>query len=1117
MLSTNGKPGFVGESSNGSVKRENVESAEGETSVKRRPSEDDENAKDRSVKEGSVNSENGGLSMPASSSAADAMSDDNETGNPTEQQHEHDEAETSTANEEPAIPSGSVNGWESPPQDAVNGIIQPRVIPPVGKPTRHTNQLEFIAKEVLKPVRSHKHAWPFLKPVDAIKLNIPDYHKVIKRPMDLNTIEQRLKNIYYYSADDCLRDIQTTFTNCFLYNEESETGVYAMGKSLEQLILSKLNKIPQEEHEIPRPTMKRPAAKGSKKIGARTSGHSESVARSIGASRESSIQRGLPDSSSSVPAPSSSGLPSGSDVMPPNEAIARPSKVQKGVKRKADTTTSFDEETTKIPPKRDVRPSKRTAPPPIDYTQLKPRYKGKFNEQMKYCQKILTELLNKKSRNCTTFAWPFYEPVNPEALGLSDYFDYIKNPMDLSTIKKKMDARQYATIAEFRDDIILMLNNCFLYNPEDQPVNQCGKQLKAFFESKWNKMPEEIEEPTVSASTSAAGSSIVLKEEKPVIVSPTSKVAKNLPSPSAIIGNLKHIDDDDQIELILLEVQAEQSRVNDVLSKLQQHSKELLELKFKRREARSQGKSLPVLTQDMHSHIKSSLGAPLVMHSPPVSKSFPSVPKLVHTAPVASIQGDSKLQKRPPGRPKVPKDHHSMHTEPALPTVPHHAPAPEAIYPPIEQKISPAVPVVMPPDQTVPGPSKVKPPPSRGDDYMFNSDDEHSSEPMTYEEKRHLSLSINKLPGDCLTKVVSIIESREHLKDFNPEEIEIDFETLKPTTLRELEAYVKACLDKKSRKSNVPKTPSEIQSKKKELESKLQTLGGPPQTPGKLANGDRATTSRNLPPQGRQVRPGDASSSESSSSGSSSSDSDSSDSSDSESGQKDNWSSSPKKSPKLPHQNGPVEAKASFINQTVPFDGKPISPQASLGSNIQQRAPIVAAKPKPTSHVHSGAAPLLETSNPLEISAGIDGSVLDHLLPMNNMEKNKPQSAVSNMGSWNTLAKKAPGDMGMAALANGPRLQENATQAFAQFRKVAMEKQEKRKQLKVEEENRRKQREQEQQQMSNRAVASSSRVEEPPQKPDIEALREKERRKREAMDHVDLTSQMELMANFENF
>jgi bromodomain-containing protein 3 len=40
---------------------------------------------------------------------------------------------------------------------------------------------------------------------------------------------------------------------------------------------------------------------------------------------------------------------------------------------------------------------------------------------------------------------------------------------------------------------------------------------------------------------------------------------------------------------------------------------------------------------------------------------------------------------------------------------------------------------------------------------------------------------------------VNIIESREKITDFNPEEIEIDFETLKPVTLRELEAYVKMC------------------------------------------------------------------------------------------------------------------------------------------------------------------------------------------------------------------------------------------------------------------------------------------------------------------------------------
>lgn len=72
--------------------------------------------------------------------------------------------------------------------------------------------------------------------------------------------------------------------------------------------------------------------------------------------------------------------------------------------------------------------------------------------------------------------------------------------------------------------------------------------------------------------------------------------------------------------------------------------------------------------------------------------------------------------------------------------------------------------------------------------------------PMTYEEKRQLSLDINKLPGDKLGRVVHIIQSREpSLKNSNPDEIEIDFETLKPSTLRELERYVSSCLKKKKR------------------------------------------------------------------------------------------------------------------------------------------------------------------------------------------------------------------------------------------------------------------------------------------------------------------------------
>ena len=73
---------------------------------------------------------------------------------------------------------------------------------------------------------------------------------------------------------------------------------------------------------------------------------------------------------------------------------------------------------------------------------------------------------------------------------------------------------------------------------------------------------------------------------------------------------------------------------------------------------------------------------------------------------------------------------------------------------------------------------------------------ELSTKTMSYEEKRQLSLDINRLPGERLGRVVQIIQAREPaLRDSNPDEIEIDFETLKVSTLRELELYVSSVLN----------------------------------------------------------------------------------------------------------------------------------------------------------------------------------------------------------------------------------------------------------------------------------------------------------------------------------
>lgn len=77
--------------------------------------------------------------------------------------------------------------------------------------------------------------------------------------------------------------------------------------------------------------------------------------------------------------------------------------------------------------------------------------------------------------------------------------------------------------------------------------------------------------------------------------------------------------------------------------------------------------------------------------------------------------------------------------------------------------------------------------------------------------------------GDKLGRVVHIIQSREpSLRDSNPDEIEIDFETLKPSTLRELESYVASCLRKKTRKPYC-KFPNTQTATTKKKENKLKT------------------------------------------------------------------------------------------------------------------------------------------------------------------------------------------------------------------------------------------------------------------------------------------------------
>jgi len=79
----------------------------------------------------------------------------------------------------------------------------------------------------------------------------------------------------------------------------------------------------------------------------------------------------------------------------------------------------------------------------------------------------------------------FLDPVDWEALGLSDYPEIVKRPMDLGTVEQRLDAGQYATVSDLAADVALVWDNAMVYNGEDNWVHQAALKMKAVAERKF--------------------------------------------------------------------------------------------------------------------------------------------------------------------------------------------------------------------------------------------------------------------------------------------------------------------------------------------------------------------------------------------------------------------------------------------------------------------------------------------------------------------------------------------------------------------------------------------------------------------------------------------------------
>mmetsp|Transcript_21071 Transcript_21071/g.27684 ORF Transcript_21071/g.27684 Transcript_21071/m.27684 type:complete len:210 (+) Transcript_21071:74-703(+) len=106
-------------------------------------------------------------------------------------------------------------------------------------------------------------------------------------------------------------------------------------------------------------------------------------------------------------------------------------------------------------------------------------------EGLKQMEKIVGSLLSRQD------SIVFRDPVDWRGLGLYDYPQIIKKPMDLGTVKRKLDNEEYRSPAECAADVRLIWENCMTYNQDGSYYYNLAQVFSKRFEDKYAKVVDK--------------------------------------------------------------------------------------------------------------------------------------------------------------------------------------------------------------------------------------------------------------------------------------------------------------------------------------------------------------------------------------------------------------------------------------------------------------------------------------------------------------------------------------------------------------------------------------------------------------------------------------------------
>jgi len=298
--------------------------------------------------------------------------------------------------------------------------------------------------ERIRNTKKIKVSLAFKDPVDHVALGIPTYPEIVTKPMDLSTMENKLKENKYAHIREFMSDLDQMVENSELFNNKQHPVTQA-GYNLRAYFLKGMGKMPRGGIDEPSkpPKAKKPTVNTASKP-----------------RRESRVAP-PPVRSPAVPTPTTA---TSSGAWPLQDGVP--------VIRR-DSSSALDR------PKREIhRPSKD-----LPYSSAKPR-KKKYQQELKFCESILMELTKPKYQGVS---FPFMTPVDPVALNIPSYLTIIKKPMDFGTIEKNLKNGAYQSAKDFHKDALLVFQNCYKFNPEGDAVNKMGHEFEYIFEKLWDE------------------------------------------------------------------------------------------------------------------------------------------------------------------------------------------------------------------------------------------------------------------------------------------------------------------------------------------------------------------------------------------------------------------------------------------------------------------------------------------------------------------------------------------------------------------------------------------------------------------------------------------------------